>query len=78
MNQGDQMLLARTKLENRIREREVQIRAKLDSLSLSLNEYVQGGLDEIKEDAAKVLFADLLLLMADYREARASLSRLGC
>jgi len=78
MNLSDQQLLARTKIEQRIKEREVQIRAKLDSLSYSLNEFVQGGLDKLKEADAEILFTDFMQLMADYRlalEARAQVGR---
>lgn len=78
MNISDQQLLAKTKLDQRIKEREVQIRAKLDSLSYCLNEFVQGGLDKIREDEAGILFTDFQQLMADYRlalEARAQVGR---
>ena len=78
MNTADQLLLARTKVEKRIEEREVQIRAKLDSLNYSTNEFVHGGLDKIKEHDAAILFEDFMQLMADYRlamEARAQLGR---
>ncbi len=77
MNQADQMLLARTKLLKRIEEREVQIRAKMDSLLYSLNEFVHGGLENIKEHDAAILHTDLQQLMADYRQAKAQLAALG-
>jgi hypothetical protein len=77
MNQADQQLLAKTKIAQRIHEREVQIRAKLDSLNYALNEYVHGGLDRIKEQDAEVLFADFMQLMADYRLALEARAQIG-
>lgn len=77
MNQADQMLLARTKIQRRIEEREVQIRAKLDSLGYCTNEFVHGGLDKIKEHDAAILFQDFMQLMADYRLALEARAQLG-
>ncbi|MFH1033841.1 MAG: hypothetical protein V1806_04985, partial [Pseudomonadota bacterium] len=65
MNTADQMLLARTKLLQRIEERQVQIKAKLDSVNYCTNEFIHGGLDKIKEHEAQILFTDFMQLMAD-------------
>ena len=61
-------------LREKIAERETQIRAKLESISLALNEFMVSGLAELRVDDAAVLMQDLEQLMDDYR---AKLARLG-
>ena len=69
MKPGQINKLAKLELDERIVKRKTQIRAKIESITYRLNEYVQGGLEGIEEQEAKVLFDDLMGLMADYRQA---------
>lgn len=77
MNVSEQNDFAKFKLAERIQEREVQIKAKIESIQYRLNEYVQGGLAGIDEKGAKVLMDDLVQLMADYRKVLTDLKALG-
>lgn len=50
------------------REREEQVRAKIESISYRLNEYVVDSLADLPVKAAKILMDDLEELHADYLE----------
>ena len=76
MNQADMLKLARINLDEKIHNREVQIEAKLESIEYRLNRHVH-GIDGIDVSSAKVLMDDLVLLYADYEDAKKRRSELG-
>ena len=55
-------------LKDLAREREVQLRAKTESISLALNEWMVDSLADLKVEEAYILAKDMKLLHADYLE----------
>lgn len=76
MNLSDQQILAKAKAEKLIREREAQIKAKVDSIIYGLNYNVHDLPNLMVEDSA-ILANDLRDLFASYLAARRRLAELG-